>query len=213
MEQARAAALLFADDSSEADRLAAVEVLRERGDIDSRSLLASLVGADQPAVAKAAAAAIAAIDRDLQLWSILQSVYYGLSLGSVLLLAAAGLAITFGVMGVINMAHGEMVMIGAYVTFMVQQVIRDAAPGLFGASLLVAVPLAFIVAGTDRHRDRAHADPLAVWPAAGDAAGHLGAVAGPAAGGALAVRPEQPRRRHARLDERRDPTRRPDDHL
>ena len=64
-----------------------------------------------------------------------------------LLLAAAGLAITFGVMGVINMAHGEMVMIGAYVTFMVQQVIRDAAPGLFGASLLIAVPLAFIVAG------------------------------------------------------------------
>ena len=78
---------------------------------------------------------------------MLQSVYYGLSLGSVLLLAAAGLAITFGVMGVINMAHGEMVMIGAYVTFMVQQVIRDAAPGLFGASLLIAVPLAFIVAG------------------------------------------------------------------
>src|SRR5204862_3361159 len=49
--------------------------------------------------------------------------------------------------GVINMAHGEMVMIGAYVTFMVQQLIRDSAPGLFGASLLVAVPLAFIVAG------------------------------------------------------------------
>ena len=64
-----------------------------------------------------------------------------------LLLAAAGLAITFGVMGVINMAHGEMVMIGAYVTFVVQQVIRSAAPGLFGGSLLIAVPLAFIVAG------------------------------------------------------------------
>ena len=53
----------------------------------------------------------------------MQSVYYGLSLGSVLLLAATGLAITFGVMGVINMAHGEMVMIGAYVTFVVQQAI------------------------------------------------------------------------------------------
>ena len=72
-----------------------------------------------------------AIDRNLQLWSILQSVYYGLSLGSVLLLAAAGLAITFGVMGVINMAHGEMVMIGAYVTFMVQQVDpRQRAPAV-----------------------------------------------------------------------------------
>ena len=101
-------------------------MLRARGDIDSRSLLASL--SDQPpAVAQAAAAAITAIDRNLQLWSMLQSVYYGLSLGSVLLLAAAGLAITFGVMGVINMAHGEMVMIGAYVTFMVQQAIRDSA--------------------------------------------------------------------------------------
>jgi urea transport system permease protein len=83
----------------------------------------------------------------LQLWSVVQSVYYGLSLGSVLLLAAAGLAITFGVMGVINMAHGEMVMIGAYVTFVVQQIIRSAAPGLFGASLIISVPLAFIVAG------------------------------------------------------------------
>ncbi len=146
MEQARAAALLFSSDSSAADRVAAVAVLGARGDIESRSLLAALSGQPQ-AVADAAAAAVKAIDFNLQLWSILQSVYYGLSLGSVLLLAAAGLAITFGVMGVINMAHGEMVMIGAYVTFMVQQVIRDAAPGLFGASLLIAVPLAFIVAG------------------------------------------------------------------
>src|SRR5689334_4841172 len=146
MQQAHAAALLFADGSSEPDRLNAVAILRQRGDIDSRSLLASLSG--QPAaVAAAATVAVKFIDWNLQLWSIAQSVYYGLSLGSVLLLAAAGLAITFGVMGVINMAHGEMVMIGAYVTFMVQQLIRDSALGLFGASLLVAVPLAFIVAG------------------------------------------------------------------
>ena len=65
----------------------------------------------------------------------MQNVWYGLSLGSVLLLAAIGLAITFGVMGVINMAHGEMVMLGAYVTFVVQQVIRDAHPALFDYSL------------------------------------------------------------------------------
>jgi urea transport system permease protein len=146
LEQAHAAALLSGDHAGDADRLAAIEVLRERGDIESRSLLASLSG-QNPIVARAAATAVTAIDRNLQLWSILQSVYYGLSLGSVLLLAAAGLAITFGVMGVINMAHGEMVMIGAYVTFMVQQVIRGYAPGLFGSSLLIAVPLAFIVAG------------------------------------------------------------------
>ena len=51
----------------------------------------------------------------------MQNAWYGLSLGSVLLLAAIGLAITFGVMGVINMAHGEMVMLGAYTTFVVQE--------------------------------------------------------------------------------------------
>jgi len=65
----------------------------------------------------------------------------------VLLLAAIGLAITFGVMGVINMAHGEMVMLGAYTTFVVQEVIRAQNPGLFDYSLVFAVPLAFLVAG------------------------------------------------------------------
>ena len=64
-----------------------------------------------------------------------------------LLLAAIGLAITFGVMGVINMAHGEMVMLGAYTTFVVQEVIRTSAPWLFDYSLFIAIPLAFLVAG------------------------------------------------------------------
>jgi urea transport system permease protein len=76
-----------------------------------------------------------------------QNAWYGLSLGSVLLLAAIGLAITFGVMGVISMAHGEMVMLGAYVTFTVQELIRLRAPGLFDYSLFIAIPLAFLVAG------------------------------------------------------------------
>jgi len=65
----------------------------------------------------------------------------------VLLLAAIGLAITFGVMGVINMAHGEMVMLGAYTTFVVQEIIRSSAPGLFDWSLAIALPAAFLVAG------------------------------------------------------------------
>ncbi len=146
MEQARAAALLAAPDASEADRLDAVATLRTRGDIEARSTLGNLAG-QTPAVAAAAAAAITGIDRNLQLWSVLQSVYYGLSLGSVLLLAAAGLAITFGVMGVINMAHGEMVMIGAYVTFMVQQGIKAYLPAIYPANVLFDIPLAFIVAG------------------------------------------------------------------
>jgi urea transport system permease protein len=98
MQQARSAALLFSSDASEADRLDAVADLRERGDVEARSTLASLSG-QPPAVAEAAQTAITAIDRVLQLWSILQSVYYGLSLGSVLLLAAAGLAITSAARG------------------------------------------------------------------------------------------------------------------
>jgi urea transport system permease protein len=146
MRQAQAAALLYSTDASEADRLAAVGVLADRGDQDSRSLLEGLAGQPQ-SVSDAAASAVKSIDQTLQLWSVAQSVYYGLSLGSVLLLAAAGLAITFGVMGVINMAHGEMVMIGAYTTFVVQQIIRAYAPWLFGASLIIAVPMAFLVAG------------------------------------------------------------------
>jgi urea transport system permease protein len=146
IEQARAAALFYSPDATEADRLSAVSVMRARGDIEARSILGNLTG-QSPAVAAAAAVAITGIDRNLQIWSVAQSVFYGLSLGSVLLLAAAGLAITFGVMGVINMAHGEMVMIGAYVTFMVQQSLRAYLPSIYPASLLIAVPLAFIVAG------------------------------------------------------------------
>ena len=81
--------------------------------------------ADSPdQVKRAAADAVSAIDTRLGMWDLVQNVWYGLSLGSVLLLAAIGLAITFGVMGVINMAHGEMVMLGAYTTFVVQEIIR-----------------------------------------------------------------------------------------
>jgi urea transport system permease protein len=73
----------------------------------------------------------------------LETIYFGLSLGSVLVLAGIGLAITFGVMGVINMAHGELIMIGAYTTYLVQQLMPDH----IGLSLLVAVPAAFLVSG------------------------------------------------------------------
>jgi urea transport system permease protein len=146
MQQARAAALLFVPDASQADKLDAVATLRARGDQDSRSLLSTLAGQTGP-VADAAATAVVSIDRVLQIWSLAESVYYGISLGSVLLLAAAGLAITFGVMGVINMAHGEMVMIGAYVTFVVQQFMHSYLPSLYGISLLIAVPMAFLVSG------------------------------------------------------------------
>ena len=145
--EARAAILLFKPDACEVDRLEAIAVIKARGDQEALALLTSL-GTDQPPLVKSAVAgAIASIQGNLALWSTVQNAWYGLSLGSVLLLAAIGLAITFGVMGVINMAHGEMVMIGAYTTFVVQEVIRTRYPGLFDYSLLIAVPLAFLVAG------------------------------------------------------------------
>jgi urea transport system permease protein len=146
MREARAAAVLKSD-RPEAEKLAAIETIRARGDQEALAILASLSGSATGAVKDAADKAIASINQGLSLWEAVQDVWYGLSLGSVLLLAAIGLAITFGVMGVINMAHGEMVMIGAYTTFVVQEAIRAAAPGLFDWSLPIALPLAFIVAG------------------------------------------------------------------
>ncbi|MFG1359414.1 urea ABC transporter permease subunit UrtB [Xanthobacter pseudotagetidis] len=146
-EDARAAILINAPSASEADRLAAVKRIAARGDQESLAMLRA-VPADAPAPVKAAAAAgIAAVERNLAFWNVAQNIWYGLSLGSVLLLAAIGLAITFGVMGVINMAHGEMVMLGAYTTFVVQEIIRNSAPWLFDWSLTIALPLAFVFTG------------------------------------------------------------------
>jgi urea transport system permease protein len=122
-------------------------VIQQRGDQDALGLLQSLPSGTAAPVVKAAASAAAAIRNRLGIWNTVQNAWYGISLGSVLLLAAIGLAITFGVMGVINMAHGEMVMIGAYVTFVVQDAIRTHNPALFDYSLAIAIPLAFLVAG------------------------------------------------------------------
>jgi urea transport system permease protein len=132
--------------TSEADKLAAIETLRLRGGQDSLALLTDLSADAPPAVKTATAGAVASINQALAFWSALQNLWYGLSLGSVLLLAAIGLAITFGVMGVINMAHGEMVMLGAYTTYVVQEQIRERVPHLFDWSLAVALPAAFLVA-------------------------------------------------------------------
>ncbi|WP_184257144.1 urea ABC transporter permease subunit UrtB [Rhodopseudomonas rhenobacensis] len=145
--EARAAILLFKQDATDPEKLEAIATIKARGDQEALALLTGLAGEQSVAVTRAAAAATAAIESRLALWSMAQNAWYGLSLGSVLLLAAIGLAITFGVMGVINMAHGEMVMIGAYVTFVVQETIRTSYPALFDYSLLIAVPLAFLVAG------------------------------------------------------------------
>src|SRR5215468_7222862 len=147
LSEARAAVVLYSDNASDEDKLDAIVLIRQRGDQDALALLGGLPASASPAVKKAAADAIASVQNSLALWTAVQNAWYGLSLGSVLLLAAIGLAITFGVMGVINMAHGEMVMLGAYTTFVVQEVIRARNPALFDYSLAIALPLAFIVAG------------------------------------------------------------------
>jgi len=94
-------------------------------------------------VRKAAAAAIKSIESSRSFYSGVQTVLFGLSMGSILVLIAIGLGITFGVMGVINMAHGELMMLGAYATYVVQLVM----PNYIGSSVLVAVPVAFFVSG------------------------------------------------------------------
>jgi urea transport system permease protein len=147
LEQARAALLLNIPTTSDADKLRSIKILRARGDQDSLGLLADIPVHEKPAIAQAASTAISSIQSRLALWDAVQNAWYGISLGSVLLLAAIGLAITFGVMGVINMAHGEMVMLGAYVTFVVQQTIRQYDPGLFDYALAIAAPLAFVFSG------------------------------------------------------------------
>ncbi len=146
LQQARASCLLADPAASEADRLAAIKTLAARGGLDARAQVGAFSAAPGP-VGDAARKAVSVIDFDLRLWSFAQSVFYGLSLGSVLLLAAMGLAITFGVMGVINMAHGELVMIGAYTTFVVQQTVATHLPALTPMAVPIAIPAAFAVCG------------------------------------------------------------------
>lgn len=94
-------------------------------------------------VAKLAAAGATKVNDRMDVMRFVENLFFGVSLGSVLLLAAIGLAITFGVMGVINMAHGEMIMLGAYTTFAVQQLF----PNWIDASIIIAIPMAFLVSG------------------------------------------------------------------
>jgi urea transport system permease protein len=145
LRQAKAAILASDPSASTADRVAAIEILKARGDEDAQGLIDEVAAkTDSPEIKAAAASALASIKIRLQMWNVVQNLVYGVSASSVLLLAAIGLAITFGVMGVINMAHGEMVMLGAYTTFVVQSVLP---PSVSQWSLAVSLPLAFLVAG------------------------------------------------------------------
>ena len=143
------AAIDIRPDVPQEKRIAAVTTLGDSDASEVRALLTPLTGdaENDIEVRQAAIIALDAVEDRLVLYRAIGGVFQGISLGSVLLLAAIGLAITFGVMGVINMAHGEMVMIGAYVTFVIQEAFRSAAPEYFGLSLAVAVPAAFLASG------------------------------------------------------------------
>ncbi|MEY2594436.1 MAG: hypothetical protein RI972_2125, partial [Pseudomonadota bacterium] len=129
-----------------AQRLAAVQRLAQSGEPSVRSLLQERLsgGAETDAQVRAALArAVTAIESRLAWGDRLGIVFSGISLGSILVIVALGLAITYGLMGVINMAHGELMMIGAYATWLVQGAFRQWLPGLFDFYVLAAVPVAF----------------------------------------------------------------------
>jgi urea transport system permease protein len=148
MQQGLSAARLVS--GSKQERLAAVRSLGVTTDPQIKNLLDEFRAAPEtdPELRRAADAAVASIDNRLRLVGLAANLFQGISLGSVLLLAAIGLAITFGVMGVINMAHGEMIMLGAYAAYVCQQLFRSSLPAdWIGAYLVVAVPVAFLFAG------------------------------------------------------------------
>lgn len=144
-------ALFDIDSNDKKTRLNAIKVLGDSLNPEASSRLASLLEKDELGnyletdrdIRKAASAASQSINERLTFFSYIETIFFGLSLGSVLLLVAIGLAITFGVMGVINMAHGELMMLGAYTTYLVQL----AMPNHIDVSIFIAIPAAFVVSG------------------------------------------------------------------
>ena len=131
-------------------RLGAIRALAESRDPNTKTLLLPLLekkGAEfaesDSDVRAEAELSLRAIEGRLATGEMAGRVFSGVSLGSILLLAALGLAITYGLMGVINMAHGELIMIGAYATYVVQNLFRAYLPGAFDFYLLAALPAAF----------------------------------------------------------------------
>ena len=139
----RAAALLSSADKSK--RLEAARLLATSGQANTKTMLLARIDLETDAEVKAAlGAALRQVESTLAWGEKLGAVFSGISLGSILLLVALGLAITYGLMGVINMAHGELMMIGAYATYVVQGLFQKDLPGAFDWYLLAAVPVAFM---------------------------------------------------------------------
>ncbi len=135
--------------SDKGKRLAAAALLADSHEPATRALLLARLAPGAEADAEVRAALAASLDKvqtRLAWGERLGVLFTGISLGSILLLVALGLAITYGLMGVINMAHGELMMIGAYATYLVQNLFRQWLPGAFDAYIVVAVPLSFLAA-------------------------------------------------------------------
>ena len=134
-------------------RLKSLNIINEFGNNDFKTDLEALLEKDDTGnflegdseIRDHATKAISTIENRQFFINQAANLFYGLSLGSILLLAALGLAITFGLMGIINMAHGEMLMLGAYATFLVQNLFREYLPGIFDWYLVIAIPISFIV--------------------------------------------------------------------
>ncbi|MCY7370254.1 MAG: urea ABC transporter permease subunit UrtB, partial [Polaromonas sp.] len=143
LELMRAALLLGSNDK--AKRLEAATRIASSNDPTSKTVLIERLAVETDTdVKRALQAALKEVEAALAWGDKLGAVFSGISLGSILLLVALGLAITYGLMGVINMAHGELMMIGAYATYVVQGLFQKYLPGLFDWYLLAAVPVAFM---------------------------------------------------------------------
>ncbi len=139
----RAAVLLGSADK--AKRLIAATLLAKSGQASTKTVLLERLKVEtEPDVKAALTASLKTVEGALAWGDKLGAVFSGISLGSILLLVALGLAITYGLMGVINMAHGELMMIGAYATYVVQGLFQKYLPGVFDWYLLAAVPVAFM---------------------------------------------------------------------
>ncbi|MBC8283675.1 MAG: urea ABC transporter permease subunit UrtB [Nitrospinae bacterium] len=141
---------LNSDDKSK--RLQSIQTITNLGNNDFKTALENVLEKNEEdeflesdsEIRDAASNAIAKIEKRQFFKNQAANLFYGLSLGSILLLAALGLAITFGLMGVINMAHGEMLMLGAYLTFVVQNLFKEYLPGYFELYLIAAIPVSFL---------------------------------------------------------------------
>jgi len=140
------ARMMLADPDPE-NRIRAIEAIAAQKTLRNRTLIEEALTEETDAGVQAAGlAAMERIDRQIAIGQVLATLYSGLSYASVLLLAALGLAIIFGLMGVINLAQGEFIMIGAYAAWFVQNAIRAAMPGLIDWYLIIALPVSFLAA-------------------------------------------------------------------